>query len=57
MVRYHTLTAELIRDSGSKARELGHSYVGSVHLLLAMLSSRGSMGQLLRGTGMDPGLT
>ena len=51
------LTAELICHSGQKARELGHSYVGSVHLLLAMLTSRGTAGELLRGTGMDPGLT
>ncbi len=57
MVRYHVLTAELIRFSGRKARELGHSYVGSVHMLLAMLTSRGSAGELLRGTGMDPVLT
>ena len=56
-MRYHMLTAELIRHSGRKARELGHSYVGSVHLLLAMLTSRGTAGELLRGTGMDPVLT
>ena len=57
MVRYHMLTTELIRNSGHKAREMGHSYVGSVHLLLAMLTSRGTAGELLRGTGMDPVLT
>ncbi len=57
MLRYHVLTAELIRFSGRKARELGHSYVGSVHMLLAMLTSRGTAGELLRGTGMDPVLT
>ena len=50
-------TAALIRAAGQKARMLGHSCVGSVHLLLAMLESPGDAGQLLRGTGMEPVLT
>ena len=56
-MRYHTLTAELIRISGQKARQFGHSYVGSIHLLVAMSFLPGGVGQLLRGMGMDPELT
>ena len=56
-MRYHMLTAELVRKAGRKARELGHSYVGSIHLLLALCGSAGEAGALLRGLGMDPELT
>lgn len=56
-MRYHLLTRELIRDSGEKARQLGHSYVGSVHLLLAMFDQPGSTGNILRCTGASPELT
>ena len=50
----HIATGELIRSAGQKARMLGHSCVGSVHLLLAMLDSSGNAGQLLRSAGMEP---
>ena len=53
-MHYHPQTAELIRRSGRKAREFGHSYVGSAHLLVAMVSSPGTAGQLLRGLGLEP---
>ena len=56
-MRYHMLTAELIRQSGEKARRYGHSYVGSAHLLLALTRQPGSAGQLLRFAGVDPVLT
>ena len=39
------------------ARQLGHSYVGSVHLLLAMARANGLPGQLLRGAGLDAQLS
>jgi len=57
MVRYHVQTAELIRRSGQKARHMGHSYVGSAHILLSLAESPGGTGQLLRCLGMDPALT
>ncbi len=57
MVRYHMLTAELIRSAGDNARALGHSYVGSAHMLLALSRSAGGTGQLLRMLGVDPSLT
>ena len=56
-MRYHMLTADLIQDSARIARSMGHSFVGSAHLLGALLGSPGQTGQLLRSSGVDPGLT
>ena len=53
-MRYHMLTAEIIQSAGRKARQFGHSYVGSAHLLTAMSEQRGSAGQLLRSMGVEP---
>lgn len=53
-MRYHIKTSDLIQSAGQKARYLGHSWVGGIHLLLAMLESPGSGGELLRGSGMEP---
>ena len=56
-MRYHTLTADLIQNAARKARGLGHSYVGSFHLLLAMAWEPGGPGLVLRQLGVDPELT
>ena len=56
-MRYHRLTVEVIEAAGRSARALGHSYVGGIHLLLALLEQRGETGQLLRSMGLDPKLT
>jgi len=42
----------LLRAAG-KARHLGHSYVGSVHFLLAMMDEESFPGQLLRDVGLQ----
>ena len=55
-MRYHTMTSELIRASGEKARLLGHSFVGSVHLLLALLELPGEPQLILRACGLAPEL-
>ena len=55
-MRYHRLTLELIDAAGKKARHLGHSYVGSIHLLLALVRQREDAGKLLREMGLDPAL-
>ncbi len=55
-MRYHAMTADIIQAAGRKASSLGHSYVGSVHLLLALTREPGSTGQILRLLGMDPDL-
>ena len=46
-MRYHMLTAEIIQSAGRKARQFGHSYVGSAHILGAICEQRGPAGQLL----------
>ena len=50
-------TQALLLLAAAKARALGHSYVGSAHLLLAVGQDRGIAGQLLRGAGFVPELT
>ena len=56
-MRYDVRAADLIQRAGELARGLGHSYVGSAHLLLALCGSDGSCGQLLRSLGVSPELT
>lgn len=56
-MRYHMLTAELIQQAGRKARDMGHSYVGSAHLLIVMTRLPDATGQLLRGMGVEAELT
>ena len=57
LVHYHGLTAELIRHAGQMARHLGHSYVGTGHLLSALAVAPGWTGPFLRSLGLDPELT
>ena len=52
-MRYEQDSVELIHAAYRKAGELGHSYVGSIHLLLALISSRGNAGRILRETGLE----
>ena len=56
-MRYHIQTENLLRRSAGKARSLGHSYVGSAHLLLVMAAQSDGMGMVLRQLGVDPNLT
>lgn len=46
----------LILSAGRKAREMGHSYVGSVHLLLALAQVSAVPKNLLTGAGFDSGI-
>ena len=52
-MQYETDAKRLILAAGQKARQLGHSYVGSMHLLLALAQETGAAGQLLRGAGFE----
>ena len=52
-MQYEKDAQRLILAAGRKARALGHSYVGSVHLLLALAEEPGIAGQLLRGAGFE----
>ena len=56
-MRYHAQTEQLLRHCARKARSLGHSYVGSAHLLLVMAREPEGMGLVLRQLGVDPDLT
>jgi len=56
-MRYHMQTEVLLRHCAGKARNLGHSYVGSAHLLLTMAEGTGMTGTVLRQLGVDPELT
>ena len=55
-MQYAADTRALIRSAAATARGMGHSYVGSTHLLLALASSEGLGGQLLRSCGFEPPL-
>ncbi len=55
-MQYQQDTQGLILMSGKIARQMGHSYVGSVHLLLALAQTPGLAGNLLLGAGLDPAL-
>ena len=55
-MRYSQSAQVLILASGEQARHMGHSYVGSQHLLLALSKDDGLPGKLLRGAGFDPEL-
>ena len=44
---------QVIRGAAAKARGMGHSYVGSVHFLLALVDAPGVPGLLLRGAGLE----
>ena len=55
-MRFDGNTRELLLKAAAKARGMGHSYVGSVHLLLALAQSDGISAALLRGGGFDPEL-
>jgi len=48
---------QAIIRAGQTAGGLGHSYVGSQHLLLSLLEGPGEAGLLLRYWGMEPALT
>ena len=52
-MQYDANAAGLILAAARWAREMGHSYVGSEHLLLALTQEQGWTGQLLRTSGVD----
>ena len=52
-MRYEANAQALILSAGEQARRLGHSYVGTVHLLLALLREKSLAGQILRLSGLE----
>ena len=56
-MQYSQTSLELLRQSAEKARVLGHSYVGSVHLLMALAGQRGIAAYLLNSFGVRDEMT
>lgn len=56
-MHYGADALSLILTAAGEARHLGHSYVGSAHLLLALGQEPGLPGQMLRGAGLELELT
>ena len=55
-MRFDNDAASVLSACGGFARRMGHSYVGSVHILLALAHSGELAGHLLRSSGMQPEL-
>lgn len=55
-MRYTVQAQCVIRTAAKIARGMGHSYVGSVHLLLALADNTGEAGKLLRFAGFETDL-
>ena len=51
-MRYSQEAADVIIGAAARARGLGHSFVGSVHLLMALCASSDEAGLLLRATAV-----
>ncbi len=51
-MQYTPECAQLLASAAEQARALGHSYVGSEHLLLAMAGGHGWAGQILNTVGL-----
>ena len=52
-MRYADTTEALILAAARHARGFGHSYVGSIHLLMALAEEPGWLGNLLRQNGVE----
>ena len=52
-MRYEDTAVELVLAAGRQARGLGHGYVGSIHLLLALAEEPGRIGTMLRQNGVE----
>ena len=55
-MRYAAQTQQLLLGAAEHARDFGHSYVGTAHLLLALSEEPGLAGQMLRIAGGTGGL-
>ena len=51
-MRYSQEAADVIVGAAARARGLGHSFVGSVHLLMALCAGRDEAGMLLRSVSV-----
>ena len=51
-MRYSQDATDVILDAAAAARELGHGFVGSAHLTLALAREPGVAGRLLQQMGL-----
>ena len=56
-MQYSQEARQLLCRAAEKARSLGHSYVGSIHLLIALTGQRGFAGYLLNSFGIHQEMT
>ena len=56
-MRYSAATQKLLLSAAQIARDFGHGYVGSAHLLMAMTRRMDTVGKILQWAGMDRKLT
>ncbi len=56
-MRYSTQTEKILLSAAKIARDLGHGYVGSAHLLVAMAKETDIAGYLLHSAGVSPEIT
>ena len=56
-MRYSTQSQKILLSAAQIAREFGHGYVGSAHLLIAMAQQTDTAGKLLQSAGVEPKLT
>ena len=56
-MRYSTQTQSILQAAAQLARTMGHGYVGSAHLLIALSKQSNAVGTALRNAGVDPKLT
>ena len=56
-MQYSRQSRDLLRVAAENARRLGHSYVGSIHLLMAFTGQRGFVGYLLNSFGVQKEMT
>ena len=55
-MRYSAQTQSLLLSAAQIARSLGHGYVGSAHLLMALTGRTDPVGRILQNSGLDPDL-
>ncbi len=56
-MRYSTQSQKVLVTASRIAKDWGHGYVGSIHLLMALARTTGKPGQLLQAAGVEEGLT
>ena len=56
-MRYSIRSQKILLQAGEIARSFGHGYVGSAHLLLAMVRQKDETGSFLQSVGVQAKLT